>query len=78
MGLICWSSLAQRDVLTNDAYTAQRVFFAGLKFRGGRFGCITVVIRGLNFRATLVPRKINPSAKLKTDLGMAAVLLEPI
>ncbi len=28
-------------------------------------GCITVIIRGLNFCATVVPQKINPFAKTK-------------
>ncbi len=32
----------------------------------------------LNFRATVVPRRINPFDKLKTDLVTAGVLLEPI
>ncbi len=30
--------------LIHQEYTVQRVFFAGLKFRRGRFGCITVII----------------------------------
>ncbi len=35
----------------------------GLNIRGGRFGCITVIIHGLNFRATVASWKINPFAK---------------
>ncbi len=34
-------------------------------FRGGRFGCITVIICRLNFRATVVLRKITLLIKFK-------------
>ncbi len=52
--------------------------FAELNFRVGRFGCITVIIRGLYFCTTVVLQKLTLLPKLKTDLVTAGVLLEPI
>ncbi len=49
-------------------YRIAGIFFAGLNFRGGRFGCLTVNICRLNFHATIVPQnKLALLPKLKTD-----------
>ncbi len=51
--------------------TAQQVLFAEPNFHRDYYGCITVLIRGLNFRATI---SINPFETLRADLSTSHVL----
>ncbi len=55
--------------VVNIRYSFAAMFLGNYRiagiFRGGRFGCITVIICGLNFCAAVVPRKIYPFAKTK-------------
>ena len=58
------SRCCYKEVYRYPHNTVKRVFFAEVNFRVSRYSCITVIIRGPNFRATRpVPRIITPFAQ---------------
>ncbi len=63
--------LFQTHPLPTCTRTAHQVLFTEPNFHRDYYGCITVLIRGLNFRATA---SINPFENLRADLSTSHVL----